>query len=259
MRDLLQRIRYSRTVGRLRYHGYLTLLAFPKRRECNLCGWRGSSFLTYHHKRVLCPRCGSSIRHRLIPAAIEHRPDLSRGLRLEGNRILHLSPDYCLRQRYRPVARQYVAADYSTMNADVRMDATRLPFASKTFDAILACDVLEHVPDDRAALAEFRRVLRVGGVAVVTVPQGDGLEQTIEDPSVTTDEDRSRVYGQPDHVRICGADIAARLADAGFAVSTVTGDAFPPGIVRRHVLVPPVLRTDPFSWNHRRVYFAERV
>jgi len=48
--------------------------------------------------------------------------------------------------------------------------AERLPLASGTCGAALAIAVLEHVPDDRAALRELARVLRPGGLAWVTVP-----------------------------------------------------------------------------------------
>lgn len=49
-------------------------------------------------------------------------------------------------------------------------DATALCFADASLDAILCLDVLEHVPDFRAALREFARVLRPGGVLLLTVP-----------------------------------------------------------------------------------------
>ena len=48
--------------------------------------------------------------------------------------------------------------------------AERLPLRSEAFGAALAIAVLEHVPDDRAALSELARVLRLGGRAWVTVP-----------------------------------------------------------------------------------------
>jgi SAM-dependent methyltransferase len=45
-----------------------------------------------------------------------------------------------------------------------------LPWAQSTFDLITCLDVIEHTPDDRAALAELRRVCRPGGWMLVTVP-----------------------------------------------------------------------------------------
>ena len=50
--------------------------------------------------------------------------------------------------------------------------AERLPLASRSFGSALAIAVLEHVPDDQAALGELTRVLRPGGRAWVTVPHG---------------------------------------------------------------------------------------
>jgi len=48
--------------------------------------------------------------------------------------------------------------------------AERLPFASASFSAALAIALIEHVPDDAAALSELARVLRPGGRVWVTVP-----------------------------------------------------------------------------------------
>jgi SAM-dependent methyltransferase len=47
---------------------------------------------------------------------------------------------------------------------------TAMTFDAASFDCVLCSEVLEHVPDDLLALSELRRVLRPGGVLVVTVP-----------------------------------------------------------------------------------------
>jgi len=53
--------------------------------------------------------------------------------------------------------------------------ATDLPLADGSVDALVALNLLEHLPDDDAALAEFARVLRPGGRAVVVVPANPRL------------------------------------------------------------------------------------
>ena len=50
----------------------------------------------------------------------------------------------------------------------MRGPADGLPFAAETFDAVTCLEALEFLPDPRAALHEWVRVLRVGGVLVVT-------------------------------------------------------------------------------------------
>lgn len=49
-------------------------------------------------------------------------------------------------------------------------DATRLPFADCSFSHVIASEVLEHIPDDRCALAEISRVLKPDGALIVTIP-----------------------------------------------------------------------------------------
>jgi SAM-dependent methyltransferase len=49
-------------------------------------------------------------------------------------------------------------------------DAQRLPFADRSFAVVAALDILEHLDDDRTAVAELQRVLRPGGWVLVAVP-----------------------------------------------------------------------------------------
>ncbi len=55
--------------------------------------------------------------------------------------------------------------------AVVHGDALSLPYNDETFDCVIASEILEHVPQDDAAIAELIRVLKVGGTLAVSVPR----------------------------------------------------------------------------------------
>lgn len=57
----------------------------------------------------------------------------------------------------------------------IQADLCELPLADASVDGIVSANVLEHVPDDAAALAEVRRILRAGACAVLVVPAGPGI------------------------------------------------------------------------------------
>ena len=67
--------------------------------------------------------------------------------------------------------RQYPALAF------LRGSADRLPFADGSFDAVLLLDVLEHLPNEDAALAEAWRVLRPSGALIVSVPHAGLLSR----------------------------------------------------------------------------------
>ncbi len=52
----------------------------------------------------------------------------------------------------------------------VAADGTRLPFASSSVSHVICSEVLEHVENDQAAIDELARVLKIGGLAYITVP-----------------------------------------------------------------------------------------
>jgi SAM-dependent methyltransferase len=56
----------------------------------------------------------------------------------------------------------------------IQADVCDLPIADNSVDAVVSANLLEHVPDDRRALAEMRRVVRPGARLVLVVPAGPG-------------------------------------------------------------------------------------
>jgi SAM-dependent methyltransferase len=56
-----------------------------------------------------------------------------------------------------------------------------LPFRAKSFDAVLAFEVLEHIEDDQQVLDEIARVLRPGGMVAISVPLHAALWSQLDD------------------------------------------------------------------------------
>lgn len=97
----------------------------------------------------------------------------------------------------------------------LRGDATRLPFAAESFDAVITSEVLEHIPDDTGALAELTRILRPGGVFAATVPSW--FPETIN-WMLSDDYHAPAVAGG--HVRIYSAtELRAKLRAAGLQLA----------------------------------------
>ena len=94
----------------------------------------------------------------------------------------------------------------------VHGDALDLPFADGSFDRVIASEILEHIPDDRAAMAELARVLAPDGLAAVTVPRF-GPE------AVCWGLSRSYHDVEGGHVRIYRRrQLAERLASVGLQI-----------------------------------------
>jgi ubiquinone/menaquinone biosynthesis C-methylase UbiE len=51
-------------------------------------------------------------------------------------------------------------------------DIEHIPFPDNTFDAVVALGVIEYLDQDQTALCEIRRVLRPGGMAIISTPNG---------------------------------------------------------------------------------------
>lgn len=205
--------------------------------QCPLCGHAFDRFKDdWNRPAALCWRCGSHERHRAQWLLLERRPQL---LDRAGS-LLHFSPEWCLRRRLQALpGLRYVTSDLDpSQDVDLRLDVTALELPDGAFDAILCSHVLEHVPDDAAAMAELRRVTAPGGFTLVMVPLALDRATTYEDPAITAPADREREFLQHDHVRLYAPDIADRLRSAGFAVEVVDLHAeLGPAAAARHGLL----------------------
>jgi SAM-dependent methyltransferase len=137
--------------------------------------------------------------------------------------VVQFAPDWAsFRQLSKTPHIAYVTGDIRRSPLIKRqMDITDIPFGDQTVDVVLVSHVLEHVPDDRLAMREIRRILRPSGVALLQHPIVIGQATTDEDPGVTDPRDRLARWGQPDHVRAYGADYRQRLVRAGFNVEVI--------------------------------------
>lgn len=88
-------------------------------------------------------------------------------------------------------------------------DAMHLPFASERFDVLVAMDMLEHLPDDRAALCEFHRVLKPGGRMFAMVPAY---------PHLWSEHDVALMH----HRRYLRREFAERFVTAGFRIEKLS-------------------------------------
>ena len=67
-------------------------------------------------------------------------------------------------------ARSKQAAGLLPGVALVQGDAQRMPFADSSFDAVVCCETIEHLPEVQAGLSELWRITRVGGRLFLTTP-----------------------------------------------------------------------------------------
>jgi len=186
-----------------------------------------------------CPLCGSFERERHVYLYLRDQTDvLSRSLRL-----LHVAPERRVERVLRRAKQiDYLTVDLEASRADLKCDLTNIPLESNSFDVILCNHVLEHIPNDRAAMRELARVMKPNGWAMLQVPLAISLAETREDPTINTEQLRLFHFGQRDHVRIYGRDYAERLASVGFVVErhdtrVACGDDY----VHRHGLIPDEL------------------
>ncbi len=204
---------FASLLRRIKYIGW--------RRYCTVCRKHFRIFKPYgivSRNDAACPNCGSLERHRLLVIYLHRRTNLFDG---RPRRVLHVAPERGLAKILRQAAGGgYHSADLSGVDVMEKMDISSICHPDATFDVVICNHVLEHVSEDRKAMREIFRVLKLGGWAILNVPVS--VDETFENPLVTEPPERLRLFGQEDHVRRYGPDFQDRLQEAGFEVNSVS-------------------------------------
>ncbi|MDG1054262.1 MAG: methyltransferase domain-containing protein [Flavobacteriaceae bacterium] len=180
------------------------------------------TFLPYGYDKLrpnaLCPGTLSLERHRFLWLYLQRKTTF-----LEDKlNVLHVAPEQVFYNKFKQFDHwNYTTTDLHSPLADIKADICALPFEDNSYDLILCNHVLEHIPDDLKAMEELYRVLKKGGTLIAQVPLNENAEATFEDDSITDSTERTKIFGQYDHVRVYGKDYYKRLARAGFKTEGV--------------------------------------
>ncbi len=195
---------------------------------------------TCNAKHYLCPFCGAADRDRLYALYIrEYFPGIDAR---EAIKIIDFAPSealsaFILRLTSKlPQTFSYRTADLFMAGADDCVDITDMPlYPDNAVDFFICSHVLEHVVDDRKALRELHRILKLGGQGILVVPIVLTLEEIDEDPSVTDVNERWRRFGQDDHVRLYSKKgFLSRVQEAGFTVHALGRECFGSAVLKTH-------------------------
>jgi len=174
---------------------------------------------------VICDFCRSAPRHRIIAEWAEQNT-----AKLKSSRILYFAPELSMMLWFRRHGISVKTADLFDRRADLKLDITSIDLPDGSEDIIFCNHVLEHVHDYSSALSELHRIIRKGGILIISFPI-DPDSDTVRELLNGSEEERRRILGQSDHLRIFGQDSSRILEDAGFEVSTIDISGMPDNIL----------------------------
>jgi SAM-dependent methyltransferase len=181
-------------------------------------------FLPYGYENqrenALSPSTLSLERHRLLWLFLKDETTFFTSK--EKQKVLHIAPEQCFLDIFRKQQNiEYITSDLESQIADIKADICNLPFKNNTFDVVFCNHVLEHITDDTKAMQELYRVLKPNGMGIFQIPQDLSREKTFEDNTITDQKERTKIFGQYDHVRVYGRDYFNKLRAVGFRVDEV--------------------------------------
>lgn len=181
---------------------------------------------TLNHSKYRCPVCLANDRDRLYTLYLKY---FFKTTDKQRYNLVDFGPSLGFSNWVKKQDRiNYRSADLYKEDVDDKVDITDMKlYKDGQFDIFICSHILEHVIDPDKALSELFRITSKGGWGIIMVPLVKGLDETKEDPSHTTDEERWKYYFQNDHLRLFGkADFIKKIEQAGFNVNQLGVDFF---------------------------------
>ena len=105
-------------------------------------------------------------------------------------KLLHIAPEKNLQKVLKASTKiKYISGDLNPLVADRKIDITDINFEDDYFDFIICNHVLEHVQDDRKAISELFRVLKLRRGIILQVPIFRTMKEDFKDFSITNLEE----------------------------------------------------------------------
>ena len=193
---------------------------------------------------VFCPFCYSAPRQRILAYWANDNVSL-----LKSSKILYFAPEYSMMKWVRRNNVKLTTADLFDPKTDLKLDITAIDLPDDSFDMVICNHVLEHVSGYGKALSELHRVLKPGGKLIISFPIDPSLDTVLEKEADTAEE-RVKLFGQNDHVRVFGKDSEEIIASYGFSVSVIDAGSMPEKIL-------PV--TGPADYDSDKIFYCETV
>ena len=135
-------------------------------------------------ERLECPQCRMSNRQRLMAALIKQELDTPHKKRVYL--MEHVTPIYKwvtdTFKNHDIIGSEYLGHEYESgaiVHGIRHEDVENLSFPDATIDLIVSNDVFEHVPHPAIAFAGCSRVLKPGGVMLLTIPFHSNKNQSV--------------------------------------------------------------------------------
>lgn len=189
---------------------------------CNCCHRSFSRFLPKgkwkNREDAVCPYCGSLERTRALLFYLE----LETTIFTKPTNLLHFAPETCLKKILSKTETiDYTDADINPALASAAFNIEAIPYEDDAFEYIICSHVLAHVEDEQQAVKELYRILKPGGAAFIMTLIDGQRDETLEDESITSPDDRLKHYSEPDMLRLHGKDFPKRLEAGGFNVEII--------------------------------------